>query len=188
MRKFSLFTLAIALALTFASCENNSTEQDSTEVAKDANDAKFDDTNMEKDTKFAVKAANAGMTEVQVSQLALTNASSNDVKQFAQMMIDDHGKVNEELKATAAQKNITLPAAPDDDAQKMISNLSEKKGKDFDKDYMNHIVNAHEDAVKLFREEANDGHDADLKAWAAQKLPTLEQHLEQAKKIKDALM
>lgn len=186
MKKLSIYGLLLATVCMTASCANNG-NNDSQDVANEANEQKFDNTKMEDDSKFAVDAANSGMTEVQLSQVALKNASSQDVKNFAQRMIEDHGKANEELKATAAQKNITLPVAPDEDKQKMIDDMSAKTGSDFDKDYMDQMVEDHNKAIDLFQDEADNGKDADLRMWANGKLPLLKEHLEMAKNIKDGL-
>lgn len=182
---FSLLLCASAITV-MTSCGNNN-NTDSKEAAKDQNEQKFDNTNIEDDTKFAVAAADGGMLEVQLGQLAQTNGSSAQVKQLGQMMIDDHSKANEELKATAAQKNITLPATLSEKNQQKYDELSKKTGADFDKAYASAMVDDHEKDVDEFKKEASDGKDADLKNWAAGKVPVLEHHLEMAKSTKDAV-
>lgn len=187
MKKTVFSLLFCASAITFmTSCSNNNST-DSKEAAKEQNEQKFDNTNIEDDTKFAVAAADGGMMEVQLGQLAQTNGSSAQIKQLGQMMIDDHGKANEELKATAAQKNITLPTTLSEKSQKHYDELSKKTGADFDKAYADLMVSDHEDDIDAFKKEANDGKDADLKNWASGKIPTLEHHLEMAKSAKDAV-
>ena len=107
-----------ALAIGVAACGNKNKAEDSKEVAEDQNDAKFEDTKIEDDTDFAVEAADGGMYEVELGKLAQSNAASADVKKFGQTMVDEHSKANEELKALATQKNITLPGALSDKHQK----------------------------------------------------------------------
>ena len=109
MKILSTLTLSFFL-LTFVSCTKSSND-DSKEVAEDQNEEKFDDASLEDDSEFAVSAADAGMMEVQLATLALSNGSSAKVKEYAQMMLDDHNKANDELKALAQKKNISLPAA-----------------------------------------------------------------------------
>jgi len=180
--------LSAVLIAGLTSCGNKKAEtEDSKEVAEEQNDAKFDDTKVEDDTEFAVAAADGGMFEVQVGQLAQTNATTAEVKQFAKMMVDEHGKANEELKAAAAAKNITLPATLSEKKQKKYDDLSKKTGTDFDKAYIDLMVDDHKEDLDAFKKEAKDGHDADLKAWAAGKVPTLEHHLNAAKTAQDAL-
>ena len=161
--------------------------KDAKEVAQDQNEQKFDSTAMKDDVDFAVKAADGGMLEVELGKLALQNAASSRVKDFGQMMVDDHSKANAELKQTAMQKNITLPAAMSDKCQKMYADLSKKKGKDFDKAYMSAMVDDHKDDVDEFKKEADNGKDADLKSWAAGKVPVLQHHLDVAQNVKDSI-
>lgn len=177
--------LMICTAITFAAC-GDSAETDSKEIAKEANDQKFDSTNIEGDTKFAVALADGGMMEIESSKLALTNASAANVKDFAKMMVSDHTGAAAELKDAAAKKNITLPAVLSDDKQKKFNDLATKKGTDFDKAYIDLMINEHEDAVNALQNEAEKGNDPDLKAWAAGKLPVIQKHLDVIKAIKDA--
>lgn len=184
--KKPVYSLMIACSVAmFTAC--GPSENDSNKQAEEQNEQKFDDTKMENDADFATKAASGGMMEVELGKLAVANAGSADVKAFGQNMIDDHTKANDELKAAAQAKNITLPDVPDADAQKKISDLSAKKGADFDKAYMDLMVSDHKEDIDEFQKEANDGKDADLKSWAAGKVPVLQHHLEMAQGIKDKL-
>jgi putative membrane protein len=185
MKKHIWNTLLIAILLTSFSCGNK--KDDSKEVAEDQNEEKFDDSKIEKDTEFAVAAADGGMLEVQLGELAQTNGASAGVKEFGKTMADEHGKANAELKALAASKNITLPGALSDKCQKKYNDLVEKKGADFDKDYIDLMVSDHKDDIDKFEKEADKGNDADVKTWASGKLPTLRHHLEMAQQTQDAL-
>jgi putative membrane protein len=127
------------------------------------------------------------MLEVQLGTLALTKATSPKVKEFAQMMIDDHSKANEELKVLAQGKNISLPLSLSDKCQKKYNDVMEKSGSDFDKAYTDLMVKDHKDDVDLFKKASEDAKDADVKSWAGQKLPTLQHHLEMAEAMKDAV-
>ena len=136
------------------------------------------------DQEFVTKAAEAGISEVNLGNLAGSKATSADVKSFASTMVTDHSKGNDELKSLASGKGITLPTGPGKGGEDAMSKLSGKSGKDFDKDYMNQAVDDHEKAVKLFEKESKDGQDPDLKNWASKTLPTLQKHLEMAKATK----
>jgi putative membrane protein len=182
---FNIFSIA-CLAL-LVSCGDNKSGEDSKEVAKEQNDTKFDSTKIEDDTKFAVDAADGGMLEVKLGTLAQTNAMMADVKQFGKQMVEDHSKGNEELKAMAAKKNISLPATISDKHQKDYDDLAAKKGKDFDKAYIDYMISDHKDDIDEFKKEADKGHDADIKNWAAGKVSTLEHHLEMAKATEDKM-
>lgn len=177
--------LAIGLLTTQACNENKRASSDSVENAHDANDEaeKAGTGQDDDDNDFAVKAANGGMFEMEAARLAREKAVSNDVKEFAAMMIADHQKANDELKALAARKNITLPGRLGDDEQKHIDELAKLTGEEFDKKYVDLMEDDHEKDVKLFKEAADDADDADIKAFAAKTLPTIEKHLDHIKTI-----
>lgn len=189
MKKLMLNAAIFAGALFLAaSCSDKRTENDdSKEIAKEENDKKFDDTNIENDTKFAVKAADGGMLEVKLGELAQTKGVSQEVKDLGKMLVDEHSKANEELKAIAAQKNISLPAVLSDDCQKTYDDLAAKSGTEFDEAFAEHMVKDHKDDIDAFKKEAEKGDDPDLKAWAAGKVPTLEHHLDMAKSTEEAV-
>lgn len=178
--------LLFAAFFLYSSCSKNKPD-DSKEVAEEQNEEKFDTTNLEYDTEFAVSAADAGMLEVQLGTLALTKATKSVVKQLGQNMIDDHTKANDELKALTQSKNITLPTSLSDKHQKKYSDLSEKSGTDFDKEYIDLMVKDHKDVVDMFKKAFEKCNDADLKAWAAGKISALEHHLSMAENIQKQL-
>ena len=136
------------------------------------------------DQEFVTKAAEGGIAEVNLGQLAASNGTDPDVKNFGNTMATDHGKANDELKSLASSKGITLPTGPGKDGEDAQAKLSKKKGKDFDKAYMDTMVKDHEKDVKAFEKASKDAKDPDLKAWAAKTLPTLQKHLDMAKATK----
>jgi putative membrane protein len=138
------------------------------------------------DATFMRTAAMDGMAEVEHGRLAAQNAMHDDVKQFAQRMVADHGKAGDELKGLASQKNVTLPTELDAKHKAMQDKLAKMKGADFDRAYMAHMVTAHQQAVALFEKEASGGKDAEMKAWAAKTLPTLQEHRKMANSVKPA--
>jgi putative membrane protein len=134
------------------------------------------------DKAFFEKAAKAGTEEVAASQAALAHLSNPQAKEFATMMVTDHTSANEELKALAVKKNVTLPAKQPD-----TKKWTEGKDRDFDKDYIEKMVRDHEDAVELFTKASKKSDDPEVQAFAAKTLPTLQHHFDQAKSIKKAL-
>jgi len=190
MKKTILGLIACSSLILAASCSDNQST-DSKEVAKESNEQKVDSNKlpaqMEDDSKFAVAAADGGMLEVQLGKLAATNASSKTVKDLGKMMVSDHSAANEELKALAARKNITLPSGLSDKSQKIYDKLAAKTGSDFDKAYTEDMVDDHNEDISDFKKEVDKGTDADVKAWAAGKVPVLEHHLEMSKTAKDAV-
>jgi putative membrane protein len=132
--------------------------------------------------EFMAMAAQSGMAEVEMGRLAATKAQNPEVKKFGQMMADDHGKANTELKALAAKENITLPT----DLGSHKSTADELKGlsgAEFDQQYVEAMVDAHEDDVSAFQKQADSAADAEVKAFAAKTLPVLQKHLEAIKAI-----
>src|SRR5689334_10757965 len=109
---------------------------------------------MGSDSAFVTKAAVGGLAEVKLGQLATQKASSSDVKQFGQQMVDDHGKANEELKQLASSKGITLPTDLDAKHQATYDRLSKLDGAAFDRAYMQDMVADHNEDVSEFRRES----------------------------------
>ncbi|HEY4659944.1 MAG TPA: DUF4142 domain-containing protein [Terriglobales bacterium] len=135
------------------------------------------------DKQFIKKAAQGGLAEVQLGQLATEKADSPDVKQFGQKMVDDHSKANDQLKQVASNKGVTVPdklSAKDAATKARLEKLS---GKAFDRAYMRDMVMDHTKDVSEFRTEAKTAKDPDVKSFASQTLPTLQDHLKQAKSI-----
>lgn len=145
------------------------------------------DTSMAADREFLMEAASGGMMEVQLGKLAQANASSAGVKEFGRMMVTDHTKANTELKVIAAKKNVTVPAAPAEKEQKHIDELKSKKGADFDKAYVEMMVDDHKEDISKFQDETTKGNDADVKAFATKTLPVLNKHLEHITTIQNAM-
>jgi putative membrane protein len=132
------------------------------------------------DRKFIEEAAQGGMAEVQLGQLAAQKAQSDQVKQFGQKMVDEHGKANDQLKQLASSKGLNLPTELDGKHKREMERLSKLSGADFDREYMKHMVSDHKKDVKDFKKEAKSAKDADLKSFASSTTPTLEQHLQLA--------
>jgi putative membrane protein len=132
--------------------------------------------------KFVTEAAMGGLHEVEAGQLAATKAAAPEVKAFAQRMVTDHGKANEELKRIAAQKNVQLPTQLDRKHRTELDRLQKLSGAAFDREYMKHMLEDHKNDVTAFRKAAQDLKDAEVKQFASTTLPTLEAHLDLAQK------
>lgn len=175
-----------AMMLIGLSCDNRE-GKDSTEVAEEQNEETFETNKVEEDAEFAVEAADGSLMEVQLGTMALTKAASPEVKAFAQKIVDEHTKANDELKALAAKKNITLPTTMGDEHKRKYENLQEKSGEEFDKEYMDLMVKDHKEDIKEFEEQAEDGSDPEIKEWASSKLPALRNHLEEAERVHETV-
>ena len=135
------------------------------------------------DHRFINEAAQGGLAEVELGQLAVQKASSDDVKKFGQRMVDDHSKANDQLKELAASKGINLPQAPNAKQEATKDRLSKLSGEQFDKAYMRDMVQDHKKDVAAFQAESTLGRDTDVKNFAAQTLPTLQSHLKEAEDV-----
>ncbi|SDK68974.1 putative membrane protein [Methylophilus rhizosphaerae] len=136
------------------------------------------------DKRFLKNAAEAGNFEIEGSKLALAKSKDADILRFARMMTDDHAQAALKLKDLATRRGVELPTEPSLVQQAKLKYLEMREGVKFDKSYATHIgVSAHEQAVKLFEDAAEDATDADIKKFAADTLPVLKKHLEEAKRI-----
>ena len=135
--------------------------------------------------EFIQKATMSDMYEVQAGKLAADKGQSDAAKQFGQQMVDAHTKTTDELMGIVKSKNIKvdIPTRLDSEHQKLIDDLNSASAKDFDKTYASQQVDAHQNAVKLFKKYAEDGDDPDVKQFAAKTLPAIEHHLDEAKKL-----
>ena len=136
------------------------------------------------DTQFAKKAAQGGMAEVKLGQLAQEKGTSDSVKKFGQRMVEDHTKAGDELKRAAAQENITLPEDVSAKDKATYDALSKLSGAAFDRAYARDMVKDHEEDIADFNKEANGGKNAAIKDFATQTLPTLQDHLKEAKEMR----
>lgn len=139
------------------------------------------------DRHFATRAAEAGMGEVELGKLAEQKAENKQVKQFGARMVHDHSQANDRLKQIAATGNMTLPMRLETSAQKDLDKLTKLSGEQFDRAYISKQVSGHEKLIKEFKKEAQSGKDADLRAFASNTLPTLEEHLQLAKSAQQAI-
>lgn len=206
MKTNILFAIAISTGLLVTACDPSPNRENTKEVAEEQNEDRIDATtgndattdnnttgnnttgnkdDKENDAEFMVEAASGGMMEVELANLALQKGTSTQVKEFARMMIKDHKKANEELKALAASKNIVLPTALIDKHQRVVNDLKDKSVKTFDAKYMNAMLDDHKKDVKEFEEASKDAADPDIRAFAAKTLPVLQEHLRMADKYED---
>jgi putative membrane protein len=135
------------------------------------------------DAHFAKEAAQGGMAEVKLGQLAQEKGSNDSVKSFGKRMVDDHSKAGDKLKEVASRESITLPTDLSVKDQATYDRLSKLNGAAFDRAYARDMVKDHETDVAAFQREANAGRNDSLKSFASETLPTLQDHLQQAKQM-----
>jgi putative membrane protein len=135
------------------------------------------------DEEFVQKAACGGLHEVALGKLATEKAKDPAVKQFGQMMVTDHTKANEALKMAAKAAGLTVPDKMDDEHQKECDRFKKLSGDQFDREYTKHMVKDHEEDVAEFTRASKEAKNPAIKEFAAKTLPTLQKHLEAAKKL-----
>jgi putative membrane protein len=132
------------------------------------------------DKQFAAEAAQGGLAEVEMGQLALQKANSPQVKQFAQRMVTDHTQANQELLQLAKSQNLDVPTQVDAKHKSDMDMLRGMNGTAFDTAYMQHMVQDHQKDVAEFQKQAQSSGDPALKSFAVKYLPVLQQHLQMA--------
>lgn len=135
------------------------------------------------DKRFLTEAAQGGLLEVQLGSLASRKGTLDDVTQFGQRMVAEHSALNDQLKALASQKGVTLPTALDKTHKQQVERLNMLRGPSFDREYIRTMVSDHEKDVAHFSKAASSAHDADVRAFADSALPMLKDHLQAARDI-----
>lgn len=132
---------------------------------------------------FAERVASSNQFEIQSSQLAQQKSQNADVMSFAEKMIADHTAAGEKFMAAASSESVTVATTLMPDHQAQLDSLNEASAEQFDQGYLAAQVAAHVEAVDLFGGYAERGPEGDLKNFAAETLPTLENHLSEAQAL-----
>jgi putative membrane protein len=139
------------------------------------------------DYKFAKEAACGGMFEVQLGNMAASNSKNNQVQEFGLRMVKDHGKAGQDLTQIASNKGATLPSQLSSRQQREVDRLAKLSGPEFDKAYMSCMVKAHKADEKAFKKASEDVKDPDLKAFAANTLTIVQDHLKMAEDLEQSV-
>jgi putative membrane protein len=136
------------------------------------------------DRKFIQEAAESGMYEVQVAQLASSKATDPNVKSYASKLVNEHSAANNELVQLANSKKVELPAAPTRDKRRQVEKLGKQTGAEFDRSFIREVgIKDHEKDIKRFEKASETVKDPQLKAWVDKHLPHLREHLAMAQKM-----
>jgi putative membrane protein len=135
------------------------------------------------DQDFVTKAAQGNSAEIELGKMVAAKTKDPNVKQFAQMMVKDHTTALNQLQELAQTKNLNLNDNLPDDAKSLQEKLSSDTGKQFDKDYMDGMVQDHQKDVQEFTDESQNAKDPAVKQWASNTLPVLQKHLQKAQQI-----
>jgi len=138
------------------------------------------------DRRFVTKAADDGADEIALAKLATEKASNAEVKSFAQKLVDDHQMVATELQGIASQKNVKVDK--DNDHDRAYKRLSKKTGNDFDQEFVEHMIDEHEKAIKMFEKAAKDAKDSDVRSFASKHVDHLREHLKTAENLRQTIM
>jgi putative membrane protein len=205
MSRFVMFALAAGLSMPAAAQTPAQTAAQTPRPAQtpaSQDSMKHDAMPVTTDADFLNKVAESGMKEVEVAKLAADKSANTDVKAFAQRLVTDHSKANDEVVKLAKDENVTLKMDPTKpmkadhgdmtkgDHATMhagVTNLKTLEGAAFDRAFIDQMVKDHQDAVDLFTKWADSGKDADVKEWAGKKLPTLKEHLQMAKDLQQKI-
>jgi putative membrane protein len=139
------------------------------------------------DAHFAKAAAQGGMAEIQLGKLAADRGSNAVVKAFGERMVAQHGAASDQLKAAAQQANMVLPTTVSSKDQQIYDRLARLNGSDFDRAYADDMVQDHERDLNEFQNEANNGKNSSIRAFAAQTVPMIQEHLNQAREMQKAV-
>jgi len=129
------------------------------------------------DASFYKHAAEGGIAEVELGNLAQKKSGNASIRDFGAMMVHDHSEANDKLKTIASSKNISLPTSPSVGQLATKAKLEALSGDTFDKSYISGMIKDHEQTIALFKKEASSGQDPEAKAFAVATLPTLQKHL-----------
>jgi predicted outer membrane protein len=135
------------------------------------------------DLNFIQTAAQDGLGEIRMGQLMVQDGQSAAMRNYGQQLVTDHTRINQQLAQVAGQKGVTIPTQPGPEQQQMSLQLSNLSGTDFDQMAARDAVQAHQKSIREFQDASNNLQDPDLKGFAQQTLPILQQHLAEAQQL-----
>jgi putative membrane protein len=189
MQTFRLIAAVVSAAFLAAGAPQALAQQDKDKSNKQDKSYKQDKSSKlsKQDAQSMQKLAEADRAEVAAGKMAQQKASSEQVKKFAEHMVQDHGKMLDEKQEMAQSKGVKLPQSPDKKHQAAMKKLQDASGTEFDRQYMAQMVKDHEKALKLAQKAAKDAKDPQLKAAAQKGAQEIEEHLKNAKQLHASL-
>ncbi len=180
------YSISALLIAATAGCNNDRAgRNDSVDMAKQQNDSTAHV--IETDANFAVKAADAIMTENELISMGEESLTDQRLKAISETLRGDTEQINDELLNISSQKMISLPPVVGEDKQERIRNLREESRERFDQAYINAIIDQHRELLNLYDDASKDVRDSDLQAHAAKHVPVLNRNLEQLQALRDSL-
>jgi len=177
-----VLALAGGLSLAMATCSGNDSATDTnataTGTATPAAAATPDHA-----SQFLTDVIQTNNAEIKFGQAAQSTGSTQAVRDFGKMLVDDHTKANAQASEIAKALNVIVPTSIKPDDMATYNMVTGMKGAGFDKDFADAMVKGHQNAIDKFRKEADSGDPAQVTDFAKQTLPTLKKHLETAKSL-----
>lgn len=183
MKRFS-YVLLLGAGL-LSSCANESNNDDSKEVAEEQNEDKFSTKTGEKDAQFVVDVVSGNYYEVRLSDYGAERSGNEEIKTMAKRMSADHTAFLTELKNLAAGKSISIPTEDSTEVAKVMKDLNDKKMADFDKEWLNKMIDKHKSSISKLEGGLNDVTDPEIKTWIENTLPTVRSHFDMLNGMKE---
>lgn len=176
----------LVTATTFAQTKETSKTQTShkTNTNKDQGTVQQ---GTEPDRQFVMKALEGGNAEIRKGALARSKSKNPEIVKYGDMMENDHHSVNEKLKQAAQQRGYKVSEQLSVETQKMYDNLNKMEGEAFDREFVTQMIADHRKAIEVFKQQAANGTDQELKKLASDALPTLEMHLKEIERMQSSM-
>jgi len=174
------------MTLALQSCKNENKEEDTKEVAEEKNEAKFQNSNKE-DAEFLVDAAEFNLQQAELGKLTAVKSNSDDVKTFGKMMQEMYTAKMSDVNMVAVVKQISIPTSLTEDNKEDYNTLNKQDIQDFDKKYLESVVDDHKEAIDEYSSRMNKTNDADIKKWLTLELASLREHLDVAMTLQSKL-
>lgn len=180
--------MMVLAASLMAACTPKEKAVDTTEVAEEANEDKFENRKDEKDAQFVADAVAGNFAEIEMAKLASQKSTNAQVKEVAAFLETEHTKLLGALQTLATSKSISVPSDKSEDAQKKIDDMvKEEDQKDFNKEWCKEMTDKHEKTIKDFEDRAEKTEDAEIKALITETLPHLRAHLDKVKACEESI-
>jgi putative membrane protein len=191
MKRMIQFSAALVMAVAVTACAGDDARETETPATGTGGAVTGTTGTFDGDMDFVEERLEMGNAEVELGRIAQERATHPDVKAFAQELVRDHQAAGEELRRIATTANPNFPATIDDEAREELTELREEMakltGRDFDRRYIDEMIDDHQDAVDDLEDKAENASHSEVRAWAAKTLPTVRQHLERARALKESL-
>lgn len=135
------------------------------------------------DALFLEQALQMSMTEVKLSEVAVDKTLDQNVKTYAQQMLNEHEQLNTMIKDLAKRSNIEISDKLEDPNKRAVSDIKSDTDANFDRDYITRMLADHTRLVTLFEERSRNATDPQIRLFAQQQLPGMQAHLEQSRRL-----